>query len=326
MGFAKIQLIRGPRINRPTLSVVQGAQETFEVTITDENGAPINLTDYDNTIAPQPTDGDEVVVECQAGNLPLTHGISFIIAEFQGQIPQTLCTTAKVVDAKKGILSVTFNTCDFGIASGAGGSSQGGPGLFLGEFLFIKDGVLDMQFCVFVEIVPSLTWHVVKNEPLSISEIRLWARDSIPGDNFLLDELEYKDAEIFAAIRRGIDMWNSTTPIMSQHMHTVFTFPSMFRSAWIEVTIGFLMRIASQSYMRNHLPYQAAGLSVDDKKKFEWYAKEGLARIEAFKEWAKDVKIQLNAQQLWGRSAIYHPGSCHGGTAGRFTYSDYFDY
>ena len=113
---------------------------------------------------------------------------------------------------------------------------------------------------------------------------------------------------------------------MPAHTYTVFTYPSMLRSYWIEVTIGFLMRIAAQSYMRNHLPYKAAGLSVDDKNKFEWYAKEGKQRIEDYKEWAKDVKIQMNAQQYWGRSAIYKPGSCGGGTAGRISYGDYFDY
>ena len=84
---------------------------------------------------------------------------------------------------------------------------------------------------------------------------------------------------------------------------------------------GLLDGMASHSYMRNHLSYQAAGLAVDDKNKFQWYRTEGKSQIAEYEAWVQNMKLQLNAQQMWGRSAVFYPSCSYG--SGRFHYHYY---
>ena len=67
--------------------------------------------------------------------------------------------------------------------------------------------------------------------------------------------------------------------------------------------------------MRNHLTYQAGGVTIDDKRhKVEWYRQESQRRLGEFKQWMAQIKPQLNAGQAWSRLGYYRlPGA--GGTA-----------
>jgi len=65
-----------------------------------------------------------------------------------------------------------------------------------------------------------------------------------------------------------------------------------------------LYGIAARSYLRNHLKYSAAGISVDDKDKFREYDIIAKEKTAEFKQWAKEAKVQLNAQQCWGQTNI----------------------
>ena len=77
------------------------------------------------------------------------------------------------------------------------------------------------------------------------------------------------------------------------------------RSHWIDVTIGFLKNMAADWYERNHLQYQAGGVTIDDRNKWQSYRKDGQFRLQQYKDWLKDVKVQLNMQGGWGRSGYF---------------------
>jgi len=303
MGFAQIQLINGPDIVRPTLELTISTVQTCELAVQNEDGSPVDLTAYDVE-----DNGPPVRQTCQLGvSLPITTGVQFVASEFQGQTSPSVSITGTVTNAVGGLVDVDIGACGFTK-----------PGVYLAELELINGGNLVQVFKMYVDAQASLAYQVTG--PLSISEVRLWARDSIPEDNFLIDEVEFKDAEIVAAIRRAVDIWNTTTPVLGNYTYTAASFP--FRSQWLDLTLALLYGIAARSYLRNHLSYQAAGIQIDDKNKFKEYYQLSQDAMAEFKGWAKETKLQLNVQQCWGSSNILFTGA--GGRV--YTYGDYFRY
>lgn len=283
MGFAQIQLIQGPDITRPTITTNIGTAQDFEFVIMPEGeGTPINLVRY------EPGEGN----------------ITFIAAEFQGQVQPSVTIPCEIIDAPNGLVRLSLKPEHFTK-----------PGIYLAEVQLVHQDVREHIYRMYVDVQASLSYAL--NGPLTIAEVRLWARDSYPEDNFLLDEVEFKDAEVSASIRRAVDIWNSTTPVLVHYTFTPSNFP--FRSQWLDLTIALLYSIAARSYLRNHLSYQAAGIQVDDKNKYQMYDTLAQRAKDEFTNWAKETKLQLNVQQAWGRSRIGH-------SFGIRTYGDYFQY
>lgn len=289
MAFATIQLITHPR-HKPVLKTTNGAHEAGIIQLMDAEGLPIDLTPYDTRISPSPTDSESVL---SPRSLPLTRGIVFDASAYYGQSMPNLEKICPVQgDPTNGEIYVDILPTDLQF-----------PGMYLVNILLCADGEVKQMFDMYLESAPTIAWgQNMQGFPLTIAEIRLWSRDWSPETNDLLDEVEFKDAEIAAAIRRGVDLWNSTTPMLRVHTYTPLTFPWKFRSQWIDVTIGFLKVMAADWYERNHLPYQAGGLSIDDRNKFQGYRQDGYMRIQQYQAWMKDVKVQLNMQGGWGRT------------------------
>lgn len=285
MGFADVQLQPGPSTIRPSVLVTCGGESTVTVGILDAEGHPFDLTDFISTDSLDNSPGGP----CPTRILPIKKGILFTLRTHRGQIPPQIQRTIEVEgDAKDGLVTVPFYPCDFTH-----------PGLFLAEIDLVDENKIKYVYNLYVEAAPTLAWSS-NDDPISIEEIRLWARDNSPEDNFLLDEVEFKDTEIIAAIRRVVDMWNATPPLMPRYEFNTTNFP--YRSQWIDATIGFLMGIAGLNYLRNMLAYQAGGISIDDKKlKAQAYQQEADKRKAEFKEWMMQIKPQLNAYQAFGR-------------------------
>jgi hypothetical protein len=299
VGFASIELIPGPSMIRPSISVVVGQLASFMVAVKNEQDCPVDLTKY------IPPYDNPPVNQCQNRVVPVTTGVVFTMKSTNCQDPPEVQKLATIQDPPtNGQVLVEFHPCDITR-----------PGLYLAELSLIFEGSLEFVYRLYVEAGTSLAWYE-QGQPLTIEEIRLWARDNGPYDNFLLDEVEYKDTEIIAAIRRTIDLWNSTPPLMARFTFSPITFPVQYRSQWIDNTIGFLMDIAAQNYLRNHLTYQAGGVEIDDKRhKYQYYTQESQRRLQSFKEWMTQIKPQLNATQAWSRLGYYRlPG--HGGGYG----------
>lgn len=190
---------------------------------------------------------------------------------------------AKVEDASRGIFSVTFRQRDF-----SPGGDLGHPGIYLAELVVRDDkDVRRVSEFRYLQVSPTLEWR--SHGPITIPEIRMAILD-FECSNTLLDDVEFEDVEIMAAIRRPIDRWNETTPNLV--LYTPATFP--WREHWMICTVGYLMRAAAHKYRRNNLTYQAAGLTVSDMDKFNEYEKVAALRIKEYDEWMRNKKVEMN--------------------------------
>jgi hypothetical protein len=135
------------------------------------------------------------------------------------------------------------------------------------------------------------------NTPINIAEVRLIMRDTVPENNNLLLEFEFTDTEIAFHILRPIEEWNEMLPPVATF--TGATFP--FRENWRKATAGYLMRMAARKYLRDDLQYNAGGLSINDKSKWDAYENMGQKLIDEWRVWAKQKKVQLNSQDCYGR-------------------------
>lgn len=146
----------------------------------------------------------------------------------------------------------------------------------------------------YLQIDPNLHTNVY-DYPLTIAEIRLALRDC-PSGNFLIDDYEYSDKEIFYAIRSIVDMWNETPPPVATFTYTNFP----FRYHWVQGTIGKLLRVAGRQKLRNWLPYSGGGVSVNDQSVWSSYHQLGDQYLKEFKEWMMAKKIEINIAGAFG--------------------------
>jgi hypothetical protein len=154
--------------------------------------------------------------------------------------------------------------------------------------LFVNDALIHQQQ-YYLEITPSDLYANVG--PPTISEIRLWLRDTCPSANTLLDDFEWQDFEIAAAIRRPIDWFNAEPPPLNMDA-TVLDFP--FRYPWMNFTIGELLRMAGHLLRRNRLRYSAGGTELDPEARATEYEQIGSQMIEESKTQLRDIKITIN--------------------------------
>lgn len=177
------------------------------------------------------------------------------------------------------------------------------PGIYVEEWAFFStDGrmLFSNQCCTFVRRgLFGLSTDLTQRNygPPTIEEIRLSLRDNAPADNLLLDALEFDAAEISQAVLRPIQMWNETPPPINPLM-TTKTFP--FREMWLLGIQGYLMDIAANNYSRNHLAYNAGGMSVDDKNKFQQYQQKSMALLQQFQNMLRAKKIEINISLFGG--------------------------
>jgi hypothetical protein len=294
MSFATIQLITHPR-NKPVLKLVNGVHECGCVQLLTPEGCPIDLTDYDTTRNIQSDDNEPVK---RPRILPVTRGIVLAVSQYYGQCRPDLIKVCRVEgDPKDGEVYIEIEPNDLRW-----------PGLYMANILLCSEGEGKQSFDLYLESSPTVAWqYQAQGFPVTIAEIRLWARDW-QDCNSLLDEVEYSDAEVAAAIRRPIDLFNGEPPLLRRFIYSTVTFPANFRSSWVDCSLGFLEQLAGTWYSRQHLQYQAGGISVDDRNKYVEYWKRGQERIDKYMVWLKNTKAQLNASQCVARTGYFSIG------------------
>jgi hypothetical protein len=170
-------------------------------------------------------------------------------------------------------------------------------GLFIADiFIFNNSGEILYTEKVYVEIQYNVTDITNHYDPISIAEVRLVIRDTCAENNYLLDDIEYTDIEIWHAIRRPVDVWNETPPPVSYYTYSNFP----FRANWVEATIGYLLKSAAHRYRRNDLQYSASGVTVADQAKYQQYDAAGNERIKLFLDWMRAVKVAQNIEGAFG--------------------------
>ncbi len=150
---------------------------------------------------------------------------------------------------------------------------------------------------VYVEIEPSIANAQGPGDyPLSISELRLALRDMCPAGNFLIDDLEYSDREIYLAIHSVVDMWNETPPPIGTY--TYVNFP--YRYHWKKAAMGLLLQSAARHKLRNWLPVTGGGISINDQSIWREYHNIGSGYMEEFKDWMLRKKVEINIAGAFG--------------------------
>jgi hypothetical protein len=172
-------------------------------------------------------------------------------------------------------------------------------GLFLADMAVFYPiaGVQTPQFVVRGMLeVSSNGMKPHNNCPMSIAEMRLILRDELSEANFLLDDVEYTDKEIMAALRRVVDYWNAQPPDVAAF--TYATFP--FRYHWAQGATALLLKQASIHKLRNFLDYQAAGVSINDNARWAQYQQLGSQMWQDFQAWVQIKKISINVSYGYG--------------------------
>lgn len=127
-------------------------------------------------------------------------------------------------------------------------------------------------------------------------DVRIWLRDNDPDANVLIDDFEFTPEEIRTAMTLTVDYWNETPPFLGSYDYDKFP----YRFALLRGTSANLLFMAAHRYRRNHLSYNAGGVSVDDQNKYQQYDSAGSRLWEEYKQWVTTKKKADNASQGWG--------------------------
>lgn len=274
---------------RQAISVKQGQKATIKWVMQDKDGNPVDLGDCATT-CPAPasssssSSASSESSESSVAPAPTCHTVKLRIRESLSLGNSSIgdCEIAgRVTDPSTGCVEFDLTTV-----------TTAASGIFLGEAAMCDDAG-DMLFSNIFYITIERGQFGAANQlggPPNLAEIRLHLRDNAAADNFLLDRIDFDEAEIALAITRPVMYWNDVPPPIGHH--TTKTFP--YRWAWLEGIAANLFMIAAESYRRNDLKYQAAGLSIADKDKWNQYENVARARWMEYQQWVKQTKLSLN--------------------------------
>ena len=165
-------------------------------------------------------------------------------------------------------------------------------GVWTAEVQLWQNGVMVRHIPYFFNINPSLIGAQQHTKAtLSIAEIRMTMRDTDPAQNYLLDELDFKENEIMLSVRRCIDYWNEARPPVATGM-TPISFPWRYHLSL--GVVGQLHLWAAINKMRNDLPYNAGGVTVQQTVKWNQYKQIADELWARWQQWVKEKKYEIN--------------------------------
>lgn len=136
------------------------------------------------------------------------------------------------------------------------------------------------------------------NKILTTEYLRTFIRDLTPADNLLLEDYEFTDGELKAAIDQCIDQWNEQPPVLCNHQYDRETFPWRYYLAL--GASSKLMRMAALRFQRNTLQVQVGQAAVDDQNKAAPYMKMFSQLNEEYSQWLHHKKIEIQQTECWG--------------------------
>lgn len=250
-----------------SVTVTQGQEATIRHTMRTPNGDPVDLSFCA---------GDPVKLRLREAI-----GTSETVLEIDGVIVDVAAGAVEAVLTEGSVAYAGIVLAEFAIFDGDGKlrfSNQ--LWLIVNYGLFAAEAAAGKQ----------------RQGPPTLPEIRLHLYDNDPADNTLLEDVEFDGSEIAVCINRVVEHWNNSPPPI--HTYTTMTFP--YRFLWLDGIVAGLMSLATAKYMRNHLPYTAGGLAVNDKGKFAEYGVEGQRRWSEVKRAILVKKAELNANMGYG--------------------------
>lgn len=252
----------------------------MDVTAMDGNGCPVDLSEFADDGTGPDLDGDGIA-DATANGLRPGYSAGYIAkaAHWTDTGKFELNSGINLIDAATGKMRLTLPP-----------GNKVVPGIYLSE-LSIRNhkGQAVFRDRRYLQVIPPLEYN--NHGPITIPEVRMAIMD-FPCSNSMLEDYEFSAAEVMFALRRPIDLWNETTPIIS--FHTPATFP--YRENWLQATIGFLFQALAAKQRRNELTFQADTITVKDNDKHTAYQDLGELKVREYKAWMKEIKINLNAQ------------------------------
>jgi hypothetical protein len=284
------QIIIRPRVTRvegqpilakiPSLLTSQGVTPVMELVLRDSEGRPINLTEcgFSSSISSSMSEG--------SGSQRIIGKMREVISESQENAPVEL--EAIVINPEAGVIRARVPAAATEL-----------NGIMRGQFAFMDSDssiLFTSSFFLMVDRGEFGTNVNFKGVP-SPEDIRVFLRDNSPEDNYLLSELEFDLTEIVESAIRCLQHFNSAQPPITQKFDsTNFPNPVMLLNG----IMGYLYQIAAKHYRRNHLPYSAGGMQIDDKNKAAEYEQMGAQMLGEYQAWVKNKKAQYNAQNWNG--------------------------
>ena len=134
--------------------------------------------------------------------------------------------------------------------------------------------------------------------PPTFAEVRTALRDH-PGANRLLGDFEFDPAEVGHALVAAVAAFNAEFPVLPR-LWTTIDFPVAARRPWIDGALGYLFETAAHYHRRGHLPYAAAGLSVDDLAKEKDYFAAAQFYQQRFVRWCRITHARVSHAAAWG--------------------------
>lgn len=184
-------------------------------------------------------------------------------------------------------------------------------GVFIAEIMLYRGDLLMRRWPLYLCIEPSLAAATAGRNRrttrggLTIPEIRLMLRDINRDYSEVLDEVEFKDAEILMAMQQPVDLWNDLLPPEPRLVCDYQNFP--FRYEWLRATCGYLLEMAAHWYRRNDIPLQAGGLTVQDRAKHQTYEPKAQQLIAEYRMWAQQRKVAESMKFAWGSTGSTWP-------------------
>jgi hypothetical protein len=263
---------------RRAISVSGGAQNEVQLQLFSDAGNPVDLTD------------------CAGAAGSVTVRIREVISTQQNDIQEQ---EGSVLDITTGLVSFVVPE-----------TVANNPGVYnceLGVFDDEDDLLFTNQFYLWINRGLFANSAYPHAGPPTIDEIRLFIRDNAPEENLLLDNFEFDLAEMCHATESAVRYWNEVNPDIGVYYNTV-TYCARYK--WLQAIAGHMMLVAAYRFRRNHLPYQAGGLSIDDQNKFQQYDQIGQMLIQDYREWVKTKKVAINCY-----AAMTSQGSAYGSLA-----------
>jgi len=131
----------------------------------------------------------------------------------------------------------------------------------------------------------------------TISDIQMRIMDT-DTENLLQGYVEFTTADLLDSIVHAVREWNGTTPHLSAHVYTCYSFPWI--EPWLNKIIASLYQKAAMRYGRNKLQVSHGGIQGDDLNRDQHYQTIAQQHEQMWKEWMKIKKRELNLQAFSG--------------------------
>jgi hypothetical protein len=259
---------------RRAVRIRQTQLANLQLHFRDENGKPCDLTDYDFT-------GSSTSSESVAG---AEYRIQARFREATESDKYTYVVNGTMEDIETGLVQCQIPQTQ--VANVAG--------IWLAEFGILNDQdcLISVTDCyVYVEKSGWGTGTVLG--PPQVQTIRQALADDDPIINELIDNKEFDLGDITYAVIRTVQDWNDTPPPIANAKFTTKNFP--FRDIWLLGTKVYLIQRAAMHYTRNFYPYNAGGMTRDDKNKHREYNAAWQTLHQEYRQRLIHKKVEINA-------------------------------